>query len=293
MRKLPPLHALRAFEAAARHLHFARAADELGLTPTAISHQVRQLEAILGVELFCRFPRPVRLTAAGEKLFPVLRGALDQIAGAIDQLAVTRPEAPLRLSVTMAFASRWLMSRLPRLRAETGLNITVEAADLPADLHASEIDMAIRYAGQPDDRAEWHRLFADTILPVCAPQVAKDAPLTPDHILSLPLLDYRWKSASSNAPSWRRWHAQAEATAPLPGITQIFSEEIHAIDAAVSGQGAVLASQLLVADLLEAGHLVQLSDIALPGLTYWAVFLSTHPDQDRLAQLLDWMRQQS
>ncbi|EKE71131.1 MULTISPECIES: LysR family transcriptional regulator [Roseobacteraceae] len=292
MRKLPPLHALRAFEAAARHLHFADAAEELGLTPTAISHQVRQLEDILGVTLFHRFPRPVRLTAAGEKLFPVLRRALDQIAGTIDQLAITTAETPLRLSVTMAFASRWLMARLPRLGAETGLKITVEAADLPADLHASDIDMAIRYAGQPDDRAEWHRLFDDAIIPVCAPDLV-NLPLTPDGIMALPLLDYRWKSASQNAPSWQRWHARADVKASLPAVAQTFSEEIHAIDAAVSGQGAVLASQQLVADLLNAGQLVQLSDIALPGLTYWAVFLSTHSDQDRLAQLLDWMRQQS
>ncbi len=293
MRKLPPLHALRAFEAAARHLHFARAADELGLTPTAISHQVRQLEAILGVELFYRFPRPVRLSAAGEKLFPVLRAALDQISGAIDQLTVTTSEAPVRLSVTMAFASRWLMSRLPRLRADTGMNITVEASDLPADLHASDIDMAIRYAGQPDGQAEWHPLFADAIIPVCAPDLVKPPPLTPNDILSLPLLHYRWKSASSNAPSWGRWHAGAGATVPLPGVTQRFSEEVHAIDAAVSGQGAVLASRHLVADLLKAGQLVQLSDIALPGLTYWAVFLPTHPHKDRLEHLLGWLRHQS
>ena len=292
MRKLPPLHALRAFEAAARHLHFADAAEELGLTPTAISHQVRQLEDILGVTLFHRFPRPVRLTAAGEKLFPVLRQALDQIAGTIDQLSVTTAETPLRLSVTMAFASRWLMARLPRLRAETGLKITVEAADLPADLHASDIDMAIRYAGQPDDRAEWHRLVDDAIIPVCAPDLVT-LPLSPEGIMALPLLDYRWKSASQNAPNWQRWHARAAVRAPLPAVAQTFSEEIHAIDAAVSGQGAVLASQLLVADLLNAGQLVQLSDIALPGLTYWAVFLSTHPDQDRLDQLLGWLRQQS
>ena len=294
MRKLPPLHALRAFEAAARHLHFARAADELGLTPTAVSHQVRQLEAILGVKLFCRFPRPVRLSAAGEKLFPVLRTALDQIAGTIGQLAVTAPKAPLRLSVTVAFASRWLLTRLPLLRAETSLNITVEAADLPADLHASNIDMAIRYAEHPDGKARWHRLFADAIIPVCTPDLARTVlPLTPDGIFALPLLHYRWKSVSSNAPSWDRWHAQAGSTAPLPVVAQSFSEEVHAIDAAVSGQGAVLASQLLVADLLKAGQLVQLSNIALPGLTYWAVFLSTHPDKDRLENLLAWFRQQS
>lgn len=293
MRKLPPLHALRAFEAAARHLHFARAADELGLTPTAISHQVRQLEAILGVELFHRYPRPVRLSAAGETLFPVLRRALDEIAGTLEQLALSTPETPLRLSVTMAFASRWLMSRLPALRRETGLNITVEASDLPADLHASDIDMAIRYAAQTDGHSEWHRLFVDAIIPVCAPRVARDIPLTPDDILSLPLLQYRWKSASRNAPSWERWHAHVGASAPLPVLRQSFSEEIHAIDAAVAGQGAVLASKHLVDDLIDAGQLIQLSDVALPGLTCWAVFLPTHPRRDRLERLLGWFRQES
>jgi len=294
VRKLPPLHALRAFEAAARHLHFAHAADELGLTPTAISHQVRQLEAILGVELFCRFPRPVRLSDAGEKLFPVVRTALDQIAGTIDQLSAVAPETPLRLSVTVAFASRWLMSRLPLLRTETGLNITIEADDLPADLHASNIDMAIRYAQQPDGQAQWHLLFADAIIPVCAPNLDNAAmPLTPDSILALPLLQYRWKSGSSNAPSWDRWRTHAGVKALSPVVAQSFSEEIHAIDAAVSGQGAVLASKHLVADLLKVGQLVQLSDITLPGLTYWAVFLPTHSDKDRLEHLLDWLRDQS
>lgn len=294
MRKLPPLHALRAFEATARHLHFARAADELGLTPTATSHQVRQLEAILGVKLFHRFPRPVRLTAAGEKLFPVLRAALDQIAGTIGQLTVTAPEVPLRLSVTVAFASRWLMPRLPLLRAETGLNITVEAADLPADLHASNIDMAIRYAQKPDGKARWHRLFDDAIIPVCAPNLAgTKLPLTPDSVFALPLLQYRWKTVSSNAPTWDRWHAQAGATVLLPEVTQSFSEEVHAIDAAASGQGAVLASQVLVADLLKAGQLVQLSEIALPGLTYWAVFLQTHSDANRLEGLRAWFEKQT
>ena len=294
MRKLPPLHALRAFEAAARHLHFGRAAEELGLTPTAISHQVRQLEASLGMELFHRFPRPVRLSAAGEKLFPVLRTAFDEIAGIIDQTIVTMRETPLHVSVTMAFASRWLMPRLPLLRAETGLTIAVEAADLPADLHASNIDMAIRYAQEPDGQAQWHRLFADAIIPVCAPGLVKRAlPLKPDDILALPLLQYRWRSGSSSAPNWDRWHTHAGIEALRPAIAQNFSEEIHAIDAAISGQGAVLASQHLVADLLKEGQLVQLSDIALPGLTYWAVFLSTHPDMDRLEHLLGWLLQQS
>ncbi len=292
MRRLPPLHGLRAFEAAARHLHFSKAADELGLTPTAISHQVRQLEDILGVTLFRRHPRPVTLTPAGERLFPVLRDALDTIAGTLDQLMEAGLDAPLRISVTMAFASRWLMHRLPLIREETGLSISVDADDCLADLHASDIDMAIRYAHAPGPDAEWHHLFSDSFLPVCAPGLIDAAPPGSPGLTGIPLLHYRWR-AGSNGPDWGRWHAQAGAVGPAPEIAQTFSEEIHAIDAAVAGQGAVLASRRLVGDLLKEGQLVPLSDIALPGPTYWAVFLRSHPGRARLERLVTWIRQQA
>ncbi|PQZ25464.1 LysR family transcriptional regulator [Ochrobactrum vermis] len=293
MRKLPPLHGLRAFEAAARHLHFTRAAEELHLTPTAISHQVRHLEEILGVELFRRYPRPVRLSPAGEKLFPVLRDSLDRIATAIEQLS-DGPDGPLRLSVTMAFASRWLMTRLPHLREQTGLSVAIEADDRITDLHASGIDMAIRYAERSGTDAEWHRLFPDRFVPVCAPGLLSGAePLSPDQVLTLPLLHYRWRSGAANAPNWERWQAHAQADGASPNITQTFSEEVHALDAALVGQGAVLASEHLVGVQLKAGTLLRLSDIAMPGPTYWAVFLPNHPAKERLTTLLDWFRQQT
>ena len=293
MRKLPPLHGLRAFEAAARHLHFSAAAEELHLTPTAISHQVRQLEEILGVELFRRYPRPVRLTPAGEQLFPVLRDSLDRIATSIEQLS-DRQDGPLRLSVTMAFASRWLMPRLPRLREQTGLSVAIEADDRVADLHASGIDMAIRYAERPGTDAEWHRLFPDRLIPVCASGLLSGTELlSPDQVLALPLLHYRWRSGAANAPNWERWQAHARADGASPKISQTFSEEVHALDAALAGQGAVLASEHLVGDQLKIGALLRLSDIALPGPTYWAVFLTSHPAKERLTTLLDWFRKQT
>lgn len=293
LRKLPPLHGLRAFEAAARHLHFTRAAEELHLTPTAISHQVRQLEEILGVELFRRYPRPVKLSPAGEKLFPVLRDFLDHIAAVIEQLSDAET-GPLRLSVTMAFASRWLMPRLPHLREQTGVDIEIEADDLVADLHASGIDMAIRYAERPGADAEWHRLFPDRIIPVCAPSLLPDLDQrSPKDILALPLLHYRWRSRAANAPNWERWQAQAKADRSQTKIAQTFSEEVHALDAALAGQGAVLASELLVNDQLNTGALVSLSDISLPAPTYWAVFLASHPAKARLQILLGWFRTQA
>jgi LysR family transcriptional regulator, glycine cleavage system transcriptional activator len=293
LRRLPPLHALRAFEAAARHLHFANAAEELGLTPTAISHQVRQLEEILGVELFRRHPRPVSLSPAGERLFPVIRDSLDRIAGAIGQLSADQEEEPLRISVTMAFASRWLMARLPLLREQARLNVTVEAEDRVADLHASGIDIAIRYAEHPRVEAEWHRLFSDRIIPVCNPGlIPGEPPLSVEQILKLPLIHYRWKSGARSAPSWERWLAHVGAAGARRPAVQLFSEEIHAIDAAVSGQGAVLASERLVEDLLSKGVLAQISTISLPGLTYWAVFLPSHPRKEALDRLVGWLKQQ-
>lgn len=293
MRRLPPLHSLRAFEAAARHLHFKNAAEELGLTPTAISHQVRQLEDILGVELFHRYPRPVRLSAAGERLFPTVRDALDHIAGAVEELSVGDHDGPIKMSVTMAFASRWLLARLPLLRKEAGVEVMVEASDRISDLHSSDIDIAIRYAEYPSADAEWQKLFSDRIIPVCTPELLSDqTPLSAEQILKLPLLHYRWKSGSPNAPSWERWITQADMDIKARPDVQSFSEEIHAIDAAASGHGAVLASQFLVADLLNEGVLTQISDISLRGHSYWAVFLSNHPKRQVIDRLIEWLKRQ-
>ncbi|MVO14295.1 LysR substrate-binding domain-containing protein [Parasedimentitalea huanghaiensis] len=294
MRRLPPLHALRAFEAAARHLHFKNAAEELGLTPTAISHQVRQLEDILGLELFHRFPRPVHLSPAGEKLFTVVRDSLDNIAGAVEDLSEGDHDSPLKISVTMAFASRWLLARLPLLRKEAGVDVMVEADNRIADLHGSGMDFAIRYAEFPGEDAEWKKLFTDQIIPVCAPALLDDQELpTAEKIVKLPLLHYRWKTKSPNAPSWERWMAQANLDIKVRPVVQSFSEEIHAIEAAVNGQGVILASQFLVADLISEGVLANISEISLPGHSYWAVFLPNHPRRQAIDRLIEWLDRQN
>ncbi|OHV75969.1 LysR substrate-binding domain-containing protein [Rhizobium sp. LCM 4573] len=293
MRRLPPLHALRAFEAAARHLHFSKAAEELNLTPTAVSHQVRHLEDILGVTLFHRYPRPVRLSPEGEAFYPVLREALDRIAAAVEDISAARLGRPLTVSVTMAFASRWLTPRLPRLRAETGLSFAIEAEDRPVDLHASDVDIAIRYSEAPGQGAEWVRLFDDRIVPVCAPRLVEglSSELDPREVAGLPLIHYRWRSKSKLAPSWERWFARAVQGVPEAPVVQTFSEEVHAIDAAVAGQGVVLASEVLVSDLLARGELIRISQVTLPGLVFWGVFLNSNPRVGELQLFMDWMRE--
>ncbi|SIT17417.1 LysR substrate-binding domain-containing protein [Paracoccus saliphilus] len=292
MRRLPPLHALRAFEAAARHLHFGHAAAELHLTPTAISHQIRQLEAILGVKLFIRHPRPVRLTREGEMLFPVLNRSLDQIAAAIATVSSEDAGRPLSVSVTMAFASRWLMPRLAQLREETGIELIVNADDRPAIFQRDNIDLAIRYANDPSSEGNWTVLFADRLVPMCSPRLLEeiDVPFDPEHLSDWRLIHYDWKQKSAGSPTWKNWLTRINGRGVAPPIAQVFSEEIHALDAAIAGLGVVLASEIVAADDLRKGHLIKLSEHSLDGQTFWAVFQEESTRKKDILCIIDWMR---
>src|SRR4051794_20350982 len=147
MSPLPPLVELRAFEAAARHLSFRKAAAEVGVTPTAISHQIRLLERYCGCALFRRRPRPLSLTEAGARLFPAIRGGLDVFATAIAAVKQDRDRQPLRVTTTNAFASRWLVPRLPAWRKlHPDVPLEVIGTDSVLDLQAGDSDVAIRYA---------------------------------------------------------------------------------------------------------------------------------------------------
>src|SRR5438552_16767731 len=150
MRRLPPLGMLRAFEAAARHLSFKRAALELAVTPTAISHQIGRLEENLGVALFERRARRVILTPAGRTLFPVLRDGLDAFADAIDGLHAHKARRSVTLSATTAFTAKWLVPRAASFRAAyPDLDLRLHASDEPVDLAAGTVDAAIRYGRGP------------------------------------------------------------------------------------------------------------------------------------------------
>lgn len=289
MRRLPPLHALRAFEAAARHLHFARAAAELHLTPTAISHQVRQLEEILEVKLFHRYPRPIRLSAEGATLYPVLRQSFDRISSAIEGIAQQNASRPLTVSVTVAFASLWLMRRLPALNSQTGLSLNVEANNQPVDLSGSEVDFAVRYADRAGPENLWLPLFEDYLIPLCAPELLHRHPVDDDpSVLRLPLIQYRWSCGADAPPSWQRWSEAAGLADGLPVVAQHFSEEINAIDSALAGQGVVLASSVLASTAMKAGDLVPLSGTTLPGRTFWAVTRRDHPRVSEVKRFASW-----
>ena len=299
VRKLPPLGSLRAFEAAARHLSFERAAAELGVTPTAISHQIRLLEDICGRPLFQRRPRPLRLTNVGERLFPVLRSGLDAFASAIASVTESVESSPLRVTSPNAFAGRWLVPRLALWR-ETYPEIPLEVigTDALLDLRSGDADVAIRYAySMPTDLAA-QEIFRDAFFPMCAPELlASDAhPIKrAADLLRYPLIHYDWFNSDPRAPTWRRWLATARSVDPdLPDVTKVwdlsFREELHAIDAVVGGQGIAICSDVVVRHELEGGKLVRAHDLSLPGYGFYLVHMPNHPRLPTIEAFLAWMR---
>lgn len=280
MRPLPPLTELRAFEAAARHLSFKKAAAELSVTPTAISHQIKLLERHCGRLLFQRRPRPLKLTSAGERLFPVLRDGFEAFADALTGFRSGASGGRLRITATNAFAARWLVPRLPNWRAAyPRLKLDIIGTDTLLDLRTGEVDVAIRYTRRRSTDHASIELLRDTFRLVASPKLVGNLrrPLTPRDIASLPLIESEWPSTDREAPTWQRWQTLARSRHKhVPLLSRLasmsFREELHAIEAAISGQGIAICSDVLVEAELASGALVQVSNITIPGYGFYIVY---------------------
>ena len=298
MRKLPPLRALHAFEAAARHHSFAAAAGELGVTPTAISHQIRQLEEACGVKLFQRRPRPLLLTSAGARLYPALRNGFDALAAAVALLAEGDVQAPLRVTSPSAFASKWLVPHLPTWRDENPtIPLEIIGTDAVLDIRAGAADVAIRYARKPPLDFVAHEVFRDVYAPVCSPRLLeRHGPIArAADLLRLPLIHYDWITRDPDAPTWRQWLDVISSIDPdFNAIEKAwdlsFREELHAIDAVVGGQGVAICSDVVVSNELRHGLLVKAHPLALPGYGFYLVSMPHSPRASVIEAFSTWMR---
>lgn len=297
MRSLPPLSELRAFDAAARHLSFTKAADELGVTPTAISHQIRLLEQYCGQALFRRRPRPLALTETGRRLFSVVRDGLDSFSSAFAAVRVEIDQRPLKVSATNAFASRWLVPRLVDWsRSHPGYALEIIGTDDVLDLWSGEVDVSIRYAHRPPAGLVVHELFRDRFFPICSPSMLSDVQpiLRPSDLLRHKLIHCIWPAWNHEAPTWRRWSLMAQGFDPdFPEMRETgsmnFREELHAIEAVIAGQGISILSDIVVARELESGLLVKALDLAIPGLGFYLVHIPGHPRQAVIDAYRSWM----
>lgn len=296
MQKLPPLSQLRAFEAAARSLSFKQAAAELGVTPTAISHQIKLLEEFCGRPLFRRQPRPVALTPGGQQLFPVLRDGFSAFAEAIDGIRAEAAGGRLRVTATNAFAARWLLPRLPKWRAaHPRLKLNVLGTDTVLGLKNGEADVAIRYARKRPTEGPSVELARDRFVVVASPKLVGGSRklLKPAELSSFPLIDSEWPASDTEAPTWRRWEMVARKYhKPVPNLSNAvsldFREEQHAIDAAVSGQGVAICSNVIVAPELASGALVKVASVTLPGYGFYIVHRADHPKLNAIRAFVAW-----
>jgi LysR family transcriptional regulator, glycine cleavage system transcriptional activator len=291
MRRRLPLSALRAFEAAARHGSFKQAARELAVTPTAVSHQIRALEELTGLPLFGRQPRRVALTEAGAQLYPVLRDGFDAFEAALERLARSRRRAHVTISATSAFTTKWLVPRVAAFhRLHPGIDLQLHASDDAVDLAGGGVDIAIRYGRGPYPGLVAEAMFTDWFAPVANPSlgIATSADLD-----KAPLIHFEWRRPLPINPTWQAWFAQAGLPAAEPAAQLRFSDEGHAIQAAVAGQGVALLSLALVREELAVGRLVQPFGPSIAGHTYHLVTREGGARDPATAAAAAWLRDEA
>lgn len=296
MRRMPPLMGLRAFEAAARHLSFKLAANELGVTPTAISHQIKILEEECGQLLFCRQPRPLSLSVPGKQLFPIVRDGFDQFADAWSGIKAAETVAGLRVTTTSAFAARWLLPKLSLWQQEhPDIPLDIIGTYDVLDLNAGDADVAIRYARHEPGDGVAIELFRDTFYVVGSPSLVglPTGPLKPQELMRYPRIETGWPPNDFEAPTWQRWdreskNSRAEVSHLADSISLRFEEEVHAIESVVAGQGIAICSDVLVREELSNGRLQRLSTVTLPGFGFYLVHPRNHHKEALILKFRKW-----
>lgn len=287
-RRLPPLNALRAFEAAARRGSFHEAAAELFVTPSAVSHQVKSLESFLGVSLFRRTRRKVELTIAGERYLQPVGHALDEIDVATRRLITSFTTGAVNVSVAPAFLTRWLVPRVrefQQLHPDIELRLSPNSG--PIDFTRSDTDMAIYYGDGDWHGVEMFFLRHVVVVPVCSPGLLEARPdlSQPADLARQPLID-----VSNRPEEWDDFLAEFGLTRPKSAKRLSFSSTSLALGAAMENLGIVLADRDLVAREMRYGQLVNPLGIELPVPEgYYLVYQENRKLTDEMRAFLDWM----
>ena len=257
-RRLPPLNALRAFEAAARHLNFSRAADELSVTPGAVSQQIQNLEDYVGAALFKRTPKGLLLTDAAQTALPALREAFDRLAEAASLLTAAVDGRRLTITAPPSFAAKWLAPRLGAFeRVHPQVDVWLNAGMELVDLSAGEVDLALRYGAGRYPGMEVKRLVSETVIPVISPALLAEQPLeNPDDLSHHILLHDGSPEIDDSCPDWPMW-LTARGLRGIDGHRgPRFNQSSLVIEAAANGRGVALAKRTLAQADLDAGRLV-------------------------------------
>ena len=289
---LPPLRAILAFEVAARLGSISKAAEELNLTISAVSHQIGNLEAFVGRKLFERTPRGLTLTSVGERYQQDLAGALAMIASASQNARAAEGVETLRLHVAPSFASLWLMPRLPSFRTEhPDIRVQLSAAHTYSDFSRGEVDLDIRYGAIRWGDLNVETIFSEEMLPLASPRIMERLEVRlPDDLLQQELI-----FSEVNLVQWPKWFA-AQGVPVSPSTYALrFDRAYHCIDAAIQGLGIALESSKLAAGALSRGELVPVypDRKGIQVHAHHLVYPAANGQRSKVARFVRWIRRQA
>ncbi len=292
-RQLPPVNALRAFEAAARHLSVSKAAVELHVTPAAVSHQVKALESWLGVQLFRRLNRRVLLTDAGQTCLRGLRDGFDLLAATVEKVRIQSSSGLLTVSVAPSFAGKWLVARLDRFRrAHPEIDVRIDANTALVDFERDNVDVAIRYGRGLYPGLRSDRLLSESVFPVCSPKLMRGAHALrrPRDLVHHTLLHIDMPILGETEPTWEMWLLAAGTREVDWTRGPRFGVSSMAIETAIAGQGVALGSDVLCAADLANGRLVKPFDVRLAlDFGYWIVSPQAGAARPKVSAFRDWL----
>jgi LysR family glycine cleavage system transcriptional activator len=295
-RRLPPLNALRAFEVTGRHGSFTRAAEELYVTPAAVSQQVRLLEAILGQSLFDRLPKQLQLTAAGSALLPGLLDGFRRIGEAVNAAVASDEEHRLQVSVAPSFGSKWLLPRLGSFQAaHPEIELAIDASMQLVDLTRGEADVAIRYGAGDYPGLLAERLLNEEVVTVCSPAMLEgpDALRTPADLARHMLLHDASPDRDESCPTWEMWLSAAGVRGVDARRGLRFNQASLVLEAAILGRGVALAKAAIARGDLQAGRLVRPFGISVPvGFAYYLVYARSRAGEAKIARFRGWLLQE-
>lgn len=291
----PPLNALRAFEAAARLLSFTKAAEELGVTPGAISQQIRILEDYAGAPLFRRTGRHVLLTDVGEAALPLLTSGFDQLTEASHMLRAPKRRNRLMVSCAPSFAAKWLTHRLDRFQTEhPEAEIWISADIALVDFSGPEVDLAIRYGAGGYEGLAYERLMPESVAPVCSPAflTGPRAIRRPEDLAQHVLLHDESPENDPSCPDWTRWLALHGANGVDGTRGPRFNLSSLVVEAAAAGRGVALAKRAVAAADIEAGRLVaSFADGSIElDSSYWVVWPRGRTQSRVARNFVKWLK---
>ncbi|WP_193017199.1 transcriptional regulator GcvA [Proteus sp. FME41] len=291
-KRLPPLNALRVFDSAARHLSFTKAAEELFVTQAAVSHQIKTLEEFLGLKLFRRRNRSLLLTEEGQSYYLDIKEIFSSINEATRKLLARSAKGALTVSLSPSFAIQWLVPRLSGFnQAYPGIDVRIQAVDREEDKLADDVDVAIFYGRSNWTGLRTDRLYAEYLIPVCAPTL-----LTGEKPLKTPSdLIYHTLLHDTSRRDWQAYVRQLEIQNQI-NVQQgpIFSHSSMVIQAAVHGQGVALVNNVMARSEIESGRLIRpFPDVLVSKNAFYLVCQDSQAELGKIAAFRQWILSQA